>query len=92
MDKINTKKFYDISKLNSKNEENTKVPITLFRQELATWEHTDNGIKRTTVVRNFNDNDQVDTYISEPMAFKKNPTSLSRAPPPETNVFSDPPN
>ena len=73
MDKINTKTFYDISKLHSKNEENTKVPSTLFRQELATWEHTDDGIKRTTVVRNFNGNDQVDSYISEPMAFKKNP-------------------
>ena len=72
MDKINTKTFYDISKLHSKNEENTKIPSTLFRQELATWEHTDNGIKRTTVVRNFNGNDQVDSYISEPMAFKKN--------------------
>ena len=72
MNKINTKTFYDISKLLSKNKENTKVPSSLFRQELATWEHTDNGIKRTTVVRNFNDNDQVDTYISEPMAFKKN--------------------
>ena len=72
MDKINTKTFYDISKLHRKNEENTKVPSSLFRQELPTWEHTDNGIKRTTVVRNFNDNDQVDTYISESMAFKKN--------------------
>ena len=72
MDKINTKTFYDISKLHSNNEENTKIPSTLFRQELATWEHTDNGIKRTTVVRNFNCNGQVDTYISEPMAFKKN--------------------
>ena len=71
MDKINTKTFYNISKLHCKNEEKTKVPITLFRQELATWEHTDNGIKRTTVVRNFNGNDQVDSYISEPMALKK---------------------
>ena len=72
MDKINTRTFYDISKLYSKNKEITKVPSSLFRQELATWEHTDNGIKRTTVVRNFKGNDQVDSYISEPMAFKKN--------------------
>ena len=72
MDKINTEIFYDISKLHRKNEENTKAPSSLFRQELATWEHTDDGIKRTTVVRNFNGNDQVDSYISEPMAFKKN--------------------
>ena len=73
MNKINTKTFYDISKLHRKNEENTKVPSTLFRQELATWEYTDDGIKRTTVIRHFNSNDQVDSYISEPMAFKKNP-------------------
>ena len=73
MDKINTKTFYDISKLHSKNEEKTKVPSTLFRQELATWEHTDSGIKRTTVVRSFNGNGQIDSYISEPIAFKKAP-------------------
>ena len=73
MDKINTKTFYDISRLHLKNEENTKVPSSVFRQELATWEHTDNGIKITTVVRSFNGNDQVDSYISEPIAFKKYP-------------------
>ena len=71
MDKINTKTFYDISKLHPKNDENTKVPSTLFRQELVTWEHTDSGIKRTTVVRIFNGNGQIDSYISEPIAFKK---------------------
>ena len=70
MDKINTKTFYDITKLHRKNEENTKVPSTLFRQELVTWEQTDNGIKRTTVVRNFNGNDQLDNYISEPFTIK----------------------
>ena len=73
MDKINTKTFYDISKLHPKNDENTKVPSTLFRQELVTWEHTDSGIKRTTVVRSFNGNGQIDSYISEPIAFKKAP-------------------
>ena len=72
MDKINTKTFYDISKLHPKNDENTTVPSTLFRQELVTWEHTDSGIKRTTVVRSFNGNGQIDSYISEPIAFKKN--------------------
>ena len=73
MDKINTKTFYDISRLHLKNEENTKVPSSVFRQELATWEHTNSGIKRTTVVRSFNGNGQIDSYISEPIAFKKNP-------------------
>ncbi|MDA7579523.1 hypothetical protein N8725_02735 [Alphaproteobacteria bacterium] len=72
MDKINTKTFYDMSKLHLKNEENTKVPSSVFRQELATWEHTDNGIKRTTIVRSFNGNGQIDSCLSEPIAFKKN--------------------
>ena len=71
MDKINTKIFYDMSKLHLKNEKNTKVPSSVFRQELATWEHTDNGIKRTTIVRIFNGNSQIDSYMSEPIAFKK---------------------
>ena len=62
MDKINTKTFYDMSKLHLKNEKNTKVPSSVFRQELATWEHTDNGIKRTTIVRSFNGNGQIDSY------------------------------
>ena len=73
MVKINAKIFYDISKLHSKKQEDTKVPSALFRQELVTWEHKDKGIKRTTVVRNFNSNGQIDSYISEPIGFKKNP-------------------
>jgi len=30
--------------------------------------------------------------VGRPIAFKKIPTSLSRAPPPETKVLSSPPN
>ena len=71
MNKINTKTFYDMSKLHLENEENTKVPSSVFRQELVTWEHTDSGIKRTTIVRSFNGNGQTDSYLSEPIAFKK---------------------
>ena len=71
MDKINTKVFYKNSNLQSKNRKNSKVPNSVFRQELATWEHTDNGIKRTTIVRIFNGNSQIDSYMSEPIAFKK---------------------
>ena len=71
MDKVNTKTFYENSDIHSKNRESPKVPSSVFRQELATWEHTDSGIKRTTVVRNFNGNGQIDSYISEPIAFKK---------------------
>ena len=73
MDKINTKIFYENSDTQSKNTKNPKVPISVFRQELTTWEHTDSGIKRTTVVRCFNGNGQIDSYISEPIAFKKSP-------------------
>ena len=72
MDKINTKIFYENSNLESKDKKNSKVPSSVFRQELATWEHTENGIKRTTIVRIFNGNSQIDSYMSEPIAFKKN--------------------
>ena len=71
MDKINTKIFYENSNLESKDKKNSKVPSSVFRQELATWEHTENGIKRTTIVRIFNGNSQIDSYLSEPIAFKK---------------------
>ena len=71
MDKINTRIFYENSGIHSKNRKSPNVPNAVFRQELATWEHTDSGIKRTTVVRIFNDNGQIDSYISEPIAFKK---------------------
>ena len=73
MDKINTKIFYENSDIHSKNRKSPNVPNAIFRQELATWEHTDSGIKRTTVVRIFNSNGQIDSYISEPIAFKKAP-------------------
>ena len=73
MDKINTRIFYENSGIHSKNRKSPNVPNAVFRQELATWEHTDSGIKRTTVVRSFNGNGQIDSYISEPIAFKKAP-------------------
>ena len=64
MKKTNTSMFY-------KNQNNNKVPTSVFRQELITWEHTENGIKRTTFVRNFSDDKNTDSYISEPIAFKR---------------------
>ena len=70
MDKINTKIFYENSDIHSKNRKSTKVSNSVFRQELATWEHTNSGIKRTTIIRSFNSNGQIDSYISEPIAFK----------------------
>jgi len=73
MDNFNTNIFYENSDIHSKNRKSPKVPNSVFRQELATWEYTDSGIKRTTVVRRFNGNGQIDSYISEPIAFKKAP-------------------
>ena len=63
MDKINTRIFYENSGIHSKNRKSPNVPNAIFRQELATWEHTDSGIKRTTVVRSFNGNGKIDSYI-----------------------------
>ena len=62
MKNINTTTFYANSK-------NVKVPNSIFKQELVTWENTKNGIKKTTVIRSFNDNGYLDNYISEPFAF-----------------------
>ena len=64
MKKTNTSMFYE-------NQNNNKVPTSVFRQELITWEHTENGIKRTTFVRNFSDDKNTDSYTSEPIAFKR---------------------
>lgn len=71
MKKVNTKVFYINSQNQNKEGNDFVVPSSVFRQELVTWEHTDSGIKRTTVVRSFNGEKQIDTYISEPIAFNK---------------------
>ena len=71
MKKTNTSLFYENSKSSLENLNNNKVPTSIFRQELVTWEHTENGIKRTTVVRNFSDDKNTDSYTSEPIAFKR---------------------
>ena len=70
MKKINSKIFYSSSKSNSKSCNVLEPPVSIFRQELVTWENTKNGIKRTTIVRSFNNNKHVDNYISEPFTFK----------------------
>jgi len=67
MERVNSTIFYTSSKNNSKNSKSSIVPSSVFRQELVTWEHTDNGIKRTTVIRSFNGKEQIDSYISEPI-------------------------
>ena len=71
MKKTNTSMFYENSESSLANLNNNKVPTSVFRQELITWEHTENGIKRTTVVRNFSDDKNTDSYTSEPIAFKR---------------------
>ena len=70
MKKINSKIFYSSSKTNPKSCNVLEPPISVFRQELVTWENTKNGIKRTTIVRSFNKNKHVDNYISEPFTIK----------------------
>ena len=67
MKKTNTNIFYS----NSENLGNHKVPASVFRQELVTWQHTEDGIKRTTVVRNFSNDKYTDSYTSEPISLKK---------------------
>ena len=71
MKKINNKVFYISSQNQNKESNDFVVPSSVFRQELVTWEHTDSGIKRTTIIRSFNGEKQLDSYISEPIAFNK---------------------
>ena len=71
MTKTNTSMFYENSESSLENLDNKKVPTSVFRQELITWEHIENGIKRTTVVRHFSDDKNTDSYTSEPIAFKR---------------------
>ncbi len=71
MKKNNTSIFYSNSESCLETLNNNKVPAYVFRQELITWEHTENGIKRTTIVRNFSDDKNTDSYTSEPIAFKR---------------------
>ena len=70
MKKVNPKTFYSSSKNNSKNSIDLEPPVSVFRQELVTWENTKNGMKRTTLIRNFSNNGHVDNYISEPFSNK----------------------
>ena len=71
MKKVNTKFFYISSQNQNKEGNDLIVPSSVFRQELVTWEHTDSGIKRTTVVRSFDGNGHIDSYKSEPIALNR---------------------
>jgi len=71
MKKTNTNIFYSNPKTHSDSHGNHKVPASIFRQELVTWQYTEDGIKRTTVVRNFSNDKHTDSYISEPISFER---------------------
>ena len=71
MKKTNTNIFYSNPKTHSDSRGNHKVPASIFRQELVTWQYTEDGIKRTTVVRNFSNDKHTDSYTSEPISFKR---------------------
>ena len=71
MKKTNTTIFYSNRKTHSDSHGNHKVPASIFRQELVTWKYTEDGIKRTTVVRNFSNDKHTDSYTSEPISFKR---------------------
>ena len=71
MGNINKETFYVSSDTYIKGKDIPIKPNSIFRQELATWEYTDSGIKRTTIIRIFDSNKHIDSYISEPIAFKK---------------------
>lgn len=71
MKKTNINIFYTYPKTHSDSHGNHKVPVSIFRQELVTWQYTEDGIKRTTVVRNFSNDKHTDSYSSEPISFKR---------------------
>ena len=71
MKKVNTSILFNKSNPTSKDNSNTEVPKSIFRQELITWSHTKNGINKTTLVRNFSNERHVDSFISEPIIFVK---------------------
>ena len=71
MKKTNTNIFYSNPKTHSNSHGNHKVLASIFRQELVTWQYTEDGVKRTTVVRNFSNDKHTDSYTSEPISFER---------------------
>ena len=71
MKNFDTNIIFNQSKLLPKDQSDNGVPQTIFRQELITWSHTENGIKKTTLVRNFSKERHTDSFFSEPIIFKK---------------------
>ena len=71
MSYVNKETFYVSSDTYIKDKDIPIKPNSIFRQELATWEYTDSVIKRTIIIRSFDGNKHIDSYILEPIAFKK---------------------
>ena len=70
---INKKVLLDKSNPTLKHRSDIEIPQSIFRQELITWSHTKNGINKTTLVRNFSKDKHIDSFISEPIIFGKDP-------------------
>ena len=71
MKNFDTNIIFNQSKLLPKDQSDNGVPQTIFRQKLITWSHTENGIKKTTLVRNFSKERHTDSFFSEPIIFEK---------------------
>ena len=73
MKNLNKNILYWKSNSPSENKSNTEMPKSIFRQELITWSYTRNGIKKSTLVRNFSREKHIDSFTSEPIIFEKDP-------------------
>ena len=71
MSNINKNILFNKSNSFSENKSDKEVPQSIFRQELVTWSYTENGVNKTTLVRNFTKEKHIDSFISEPIIFGK---------------------
>ena len=71
MSNINKNILFNKSNSSSENKSDKEVPQSIFRQELVTWSYTENGVNKTTLVRNFTKEKHIDSFISEPIIFGK---------------------
>ena len=71
MSNINKNILFNKSNSSCENKSDKEVPQSIFRQELVTWSYTENGVNKTTLVRNFTREKHIDSFISEPIIFGK---------------------
>ena len=71
MNNINKNILFHKSHSSSENKLGKEVPQSIFRQELVTWSYTENGVKKTKLIRNFTKEKHIDSFISEPIIFGK---------------------